>query len=134
MYYLKSKLLYRKFKQFAGFLWYLVTYLGFLLRCNILTFPGDNKVATVYRRSSHKNNQKYANINYLHFSATNAFTATSCVFVKSGSRELKDLLGMPFNIATQTTAKKKDTQPYGYKVFKIERLSQIYSYQAYIDT
>ena len=32
-----------------------MTYLGFLLWCNILTYPGDNKVATVYRRSSHKN-------------------------------------------------------------------------------
>ena len=49
---------YRKLKKFAGFLWYLVTYLGFLLWCNIRTYPGDNKVATVYRRSSNKNGLK----------------------------------------------------------------------------
>ena len=34
---------YRKLKKFAGFLWYLVTYLGFLLWCNILTYQAITK-------------------------------------------------------------------------------------------
>ena len=36
MYYLIETAI-SKFKKFEGFLWYLVTYLGFLLWCNILT-------------------------------------------------------------------------------------------------
>ena len=36
-------------------MWHLVTYIGFLLWCNILTYPDNNKVSIVYQRSSHKN-------------------------------------------------------------------------------
>ena len=41
------------FRNFAGFLWYLVTCLGFLLWCYRFTYLHDDKVATVYRCSSH---------------------------------------------------------------------------------
>ena len=45
---------FRTFQSFAGFLWYLVTCLGFLLWCYRLAYLAGDIVATFYRRSSHK--------------------------------------------------------------------------------
>ena len=52
------------FRDFAGFMCCLVTCLGFLLRCNRLTYLDGDKMATVYRRSHHKNERVMQFENY----------------------------------------------------------------------
>ena len=57
----------RKFRSLSGFLRYLVTCLGFLLWCYGHTYLDDDKVATVYRRSSHNDNNNKITCNSYSF-------------------------------------------------------------------